>query len=128
MWIISKLSKACREPGEKDYEALLWTLGYFRAHKSLAIKVYSKTEESEVHKICIENKKEMTEITGFSDSSWQDFPDTGRSTIGYKIFLNEGLVEWGTSATIPIAMSSEEEEYMAACTACMSMAHIKVII
>ena len=70
----------------------------------------------------------MTEITGFSDSSWQDFPDTGRSTIGYKIFLNGGLVEWGTSVPIPIAMSSAEAEYMAACTACMSMAHIKMLI
>ena len=25
-WMITKLAKVCRDPGEKDYEALLWTL------------------------------------------------------------------------------------------------------
>ena len=62
----------------------------------------------------------MSEITSFSDSSWQDCPDSGRITIGYKIFIQGGIVEWNTSLPVPIAMSSSEAEYMAAC---MSMTH-----
>ena len=49
-----------------------------------------------------------------SDSSWKDFQDTGRSTIGYKIFLHGVLVEWGTSVPIPIEMISAEATYMSA--------------
>ena len=70
----------------------------------------------------------MTQLTGFSDSSWKDCPDTGRSTVGYKLFINGGLVEWSSSVPIPVAMSSAEAEYMAACSACMAMTHLRMLI
>ncbi|KAI2501282.1 hypothetical protein MHU86_13145 [Fragilaria crotonensis] len=60
----------------------------------------------------------------FSDASWQDCPDTGRSTVGYMIFYNGALIE--ANSTMPtVAMSTSEAEYMAACSATMATAHIR---
>ena len=50
----------------------------------------------------------------FSDSSWQDCPDTGRSTGAYIIFYQGGPIDHGTNVTVPVAQSSAESEYNAA--------------
>ena len=42
----------------------------------------------------------------FSDSSWQDFPDTGRSTGAYMIFYQGGPIDHGTHVPGPVAQSS----------------------
>ena len=47
----------------------------------------------------------------FSDSSWQDCPDTGRSTGAYIIFYQGGLIEHGTHVPGPVAQSNVENEY-----------------
>ena len=70
----------------------------------------------------------MTELTSFSDASWQDCPDTGRSTTGIKIFYQGGAIEWIRSVPVPVAMSSAEAEYMAACSACMAISHLQMLI
>ena len=51
----------------------------------------------------------------FSDSSWQDFPDTGRSTGEYILFCRGGQIDHVTHVTGPVAQSSAESEYNAAC-------------
>ena len=38
----------------------------------------------------------------FSDSSWQDCPDTGRSTGSYIIFYQGGPIEHGTNVPGPV--------------------------
>ena len=50
----------------------------------------------------------------FSDSSWQDCPDTGRSTGAYIIFYQGGPIDHGTHVPVPVAQSSAESEYNAA--------------
>ena len=69
-----------------------------------------------------------TKLVGFSDSSWQDCPDTGRSTGGYLIFYNGNLIDAHTSMPVPIAMSSAEAEYMSACNLCMKLAHLRMLV
>ena len=64
----------------------------------------------------------------FSDSSWQDFPDTGRSTGAYIIFYQGGPIDHGTHVPGPFAQSSAESEYNAACTAGMDLAHFRMLI
>ena len=64
----------------------------------------------------------------FSDSSWQDFPDTGRSTGAYIIFYQGGPIDHGTHVTGKVAQSSAESEYNAACTAGMDLAHFRMLI
>ena len=42
----------------------------------------------------------------FSDSSWQDCPDTGRITGAYIIFYQGGPIDHGTHVPGPVAQSS----------------------
>ena len=64
----------------------------------------------------------------FSDSSWQDCPDTVRSTGAYIIFYQGGKIDHGTHAPVPVAQSSAESEYNAACTEGMALAHFRMLI
>ena len=64
----------------------------------------------------------------FSDSSWQDCPDTGRSTGAYIIFYQGGKIDHGTHGPGSVAQSSAESEYNAACTAGMALAHFRMFI
>ena len=64
----------------------------------------------------------------FSDSSWQDCLDTGRSTGEYMICYQGGPIDHGTHVPGPVAQSSTESEYNAACTAGMDLAHFRILI
>ena len=64
----------------------------------------------------------------FSDSSWQDCPDTGRSTGSYIIYYQGGPIDHGTHVPGPVAQSSAESEYNAACTAGMTLAHFRMLV
>ena len=64
----------------------------------------------------------------FYDSSWQDFQDTGRSTGAYIIFYQGGPIDHITHVTGPVAKSSAESEYNAACTAGMALANFRMLI
>ena len=64
----------------------------------------------------------------FSDSSWQDCPDTGRSTGAYNIFNQGGPIYHGTHVTGPVAQYSAKREYNAACTAGMVLAHFRMLV
>ena len=64
----------------------------------------------------------------FSDSSWQDCPDTGISTRAYIIFYQGGEIDHGTHVPGPVAQSSAESEYNAACTAGMDLSHFMMLI
>ena len=67
-------------------------------------------------------------LMAFSDSSWQYFPDTGRITGAYIIFYQGGPIDHGTHVPGPMAQSSAESEYNAACTAGMALAHFRMLI
>ena len=64
----------------------------------------------------------------FSDSSWKDCPDTGRSTGAYIIFYQGGPIDHGTNVPGPVAQYSAESEYNAACTAGMALAHFRMLV
>ena len=64
----------------------------------------------------------------FSDSSWQDFLETGRSTGAYIIFYQGGPIDYGTHVPGPVAQSSAESKYNEACTAGMALAHFRILI
>ena len=58
----------------------------------------------------------------------QDCPDTGRSAGAYIIFYQGGPIYHVTHVPGPVAQSSAESEYNAACTAGMNLAHFRVLI
>ena len=64
----------------------------------------------------------------FSDSSWKYCTDTGRRTGAYIIFYQGGTIDHGTHVPGPVAQSSAESEYNAACTAGMALAHFRMLI
>ena len=64
----------------------------------------------------------------FSDSSWQDCPDTGRTTGSYIIFYQDGKIDHVTHVPGPVYQSRADSEYNAACTAGMSLAHLRILI
>ena len=64
----------------------------------------------------------------FSDYSLQDCPDTGRSTGAYIIFYQGVPIDHGTHVPGPVAQSSAESEYNAACTAGMALAHFRILV
>ena len=64
----------------------------------------------------------------FSDYSWQDCPDTRRSTGVYNIFYQGGPIDHGTHVQGRVPQSSAESEYNKACTAGMALAHFRMLI
>ena len=64
----------------------------------------------------------------FSDYSWQDFPDTGKSTGAYIILYQGVPIDHGTHVPGPVSQSSAESEYNAACTSIMALAHFRMLV
>ena len=120
LFAVCKLSKACINPEAKDHEALRWLLGYLRRKPDLALKFYPNKQDSPVDQICETTRVPKSDLVIFTDASWQDCPDTARSTIGYEVFYNGALIEANSSLPTPVAMSSAESEYLAACNGAMA--------
>ena len=64
----------------------------------------------------------------FSNPSWQDCPDTGKSTRAYIIFYQGVPIDHGTYVSEPVSQSSAESEYNAACTSGTALAHFSILI
>ena len=61
----------------------------------------------------------------FTDASWQDCPDTSRSTESYLIYLNGGLIDGASFVPSPVALSSAESEYNAAAHGVTGALHMR---
>ena len=72
--------------------------------------------------------KTENQLVVFYDSSWQDGPDTDRSTGSYIIFYQGGQIDHSINVPGPVAQSSAESDYNAACTAGMDLAHFGMLI
>ena len=85
-------------------------------------------EDSPVYDILRKEKIDPAHnFFGMHDSSWQDCPDTGRSTGSYLIFDQGGVVDFSTLVPSPVAMSSAEAECNAGAAAGMAMSHIRML-
>jgi hypothetical protein len=107
---------------------LHWLLGYIKSRPDLAVKFYPNPKKNPIFDICEANAIPYSPLAIITDASWQDCPDTGKSTIGYQIFLNGALIEANTTVPTPIAQSSSEAEYLGACCGAMAGAHIRMIL
>ena len=63
----------------------------------------------------------------FSDSSWQDCPDTGRGTGAYIVFYQGGPIGDSMHVLGPFSQYSAESEYNAAYNSVMALAHFRMI-
>ena len=84
---VHKLAKFSANPGKVHFEGLVHVLRYFRDNKTLGLKYYSDLNDAPVTDLLRQaNIKTKNHLMDFSDYSWQNFPDTGRSTGAYIIF------------------------------------------
>ena len=85
--IIFDVSKPCKfthAPGTKHYQELIHLLQYLRDKTSLGLKFYNESKYYPLHDLLLANKIEnQRNLITFIDSSWQDCPDTGKSTWSY---------------------------------------------
>ena len=83
----------------------------------MGLKYYTDMNEAHVSDILRQpNIKTENQLMAFSDSSWQYFPDTGRSTVAKIIFYQGGPIYHGTHVPGPVSQSSAESEDNTACT------------
>ena len=104
-------------------------LRYIRDNKTLGLKYYADLNDAPVTDLLRQaNIKTKNHLMAFNDSSWQDCPETGRSTGAYIILYQGGPIDHGTHVPGTVAQSSAEIEYNAACTAGMALAHFRMLI
>ena len=80
---VHKLAKFSANPGKLHSEGLVHLLRYIRDNKTLGLKYYEDLNDAPVTDLLRQaNIKTKNHSMVFSNSSWLDFPDTGRSRGG----------------------------------------------
>ena len=104
---VHKLAKFSANPGKLHFEGLIHLLRYIRYNNTLVLKYYADMNDAPVTDLLRQaNIKTKNHLVDFSDSSWQDFPDTRRSTGAYIIFYKGGPIDHGTHVPVPVSQSS----------------------
>ena len=101
-----------------------------KVHHTKCLKFYSNMKESPIYKMLKENNitpNEDTNIT-FSDSSWNNCVDTGRSTGGNISIMQGGPVDHNSHLPVLVATFSGEAEYISAAAVCMRTSHLRMLI
>ena len=101
---VHKLAKFLANHSKVHFEGLVHLLRYIRDNKTLGLKYYADLNDAPMtdllRQASINTKNHLMD---FSDSSWQDCPDTGRSTGAYIIYYQVGPIDRGTHVPGPIA-------------------------
>ena len=99
---VHKLAKFSEKPGKVNFEGLVHLLRYIRDNNTLVLKYYVDMNDAPVYDLLKQAiTKTENHLMDFSDSSWQDFPDTDRSTGAYNIFYQCGTINHGTHVPVP---------------------------
>ena len=101
-YAVNKLAKFSNNPGVIHFRAILHLIGFIKSTSSKGINFYADIVHSPIYKMLKENNIQVTKETvlTFSDSSWNDCIDTGRSTGGYMIFRQSGAVDYGDRKSV----------------------------
>ena len=96
---VHKLGKFSANPGKVHFEVLIHFLINIRHYNNLGLKYYADLNDAPVTDILRQaNNKTKNHLMEFSDSSWQDCPDTGRNTGAYIIFNQGGPIDHCTNS------------------------------
>ena len=99
-----KVAKFSTNPDKVHSEGLINILSYIRENNTLGLKYYADMNDAPVSELLRQASiKNENHLMDFSDSSWQDFPDTGRSTVSYIIFYQGGKIDHGTHVPGPVS-------------------------
>ena len=115
---VHKLAIFSSKPGKVYFEGLVHLLRYIRDNNTLFLKYYADINDSPesylLRQVIINTENQLM---AFSDSSFQYFPDTGRSIGAYIIFYQGGPIDHGTHVPVPVAQSNAKSDFNAAYTA-----------
>ena len=104
-------------------------LRYISKNKNLDLKYYYDINDEPLSDLSIQAIIDTdNQLMVISDSIWQDFPDTGRSTGAYIIFYQGGKIDHGTHVSGPVAQSSTERAYNIECTTGIYLAHFRMLV
>ena len=93
---VYKLAKFLSNPGKLHFEGLVHLLRYIRENKTLGLKYYDDMNDVPLSDLLRQASiKTKNKMMAFSDSSWQDCPDTRRITGAYIIFYQVGTIDHG---------------------------------
>ena len=108
---------------------MIWLVSYIHKFPNKAIHFYSDINSSPIGHILHQSDLSLNDklTVTFTDASWQDDVDTGRSTGGYIIFKSGGPIDHRCHLPVPIALSTGEAEYLAASVACTAAQHIRMM-
>ena len=99
---VGVVSRYMANPGKEHWSAVKWVLRYLRGTSSYCI-TYNKSSEF---------------VCGYVDSDFAGDLDKRRSTSGYVFTLAGGAISWMSKLPNVVALSTTEEEYIAASHAC----------
>eukprot|EP00961_Rhodomonas_salina_P036366 488841-Rhodomonas_salina.1 len=109
----SFLSRFVSNPSEKIYAALKRVLRYLKGTAHYGVGYTSDPDKMRGFK--------PNELWGYVDSLYADDEINSKSTMGYCLYLNGGLVSWKTKLSPVIALSTADAEFIASCFACEIM-------
>ena len=129
IFAVNKLAKYTRKPGKVHFEALIHLLRYLRDNSLYGIRFYSVIEESPIYQmLTAQSITEKHFLFGFTDSSWNDDQDSGRSTGCFIIIYMGGIVDHSSNMPDSVALSSAEAEYNKGCVAFMAASHLRMLL
>ena len=103
-------------------------LRYIRDKNNLVLEYYSKIEYAPLSNTLKQvGLNTENQLVVFSDSRWQDSPDTGRSTGEYIVFNQGGPIDHFPHVLVPVAQYSSESENNVSFAALMDLAHFRII-
>jgi hypothetical protein len=124
---VRKLAKFNTRPGRKHYEAAAHFLRHLRCNtRRGGIRYYANLSDSPFTKLLASFDGPVDyPVVLCTDASWQDCPDTSRSTGCYMIFVQGGIVDAASFVPNPIALSSAESEYNAGAFGVTAAQHVR---
>jgi transposase InsO family protein len=126
---VNKLAKYSKKPGKIHFEAMLHILRYLRDNSLVGIKFYSDMKDSPITRMLVtENIQQSHPFFTFSDSSWNDDVDTGRSTGCFIVMYMGGIIDHSSNLPDPVALSSAEAEYNEGCLAFMATSQLRMLL
>jgi hypothetical protein len=97
---VNKLCKYMANPGDAHWKLLKHLIRYLKGTKNLALKYAFSSSEGST-------------INGYSDSSFADCIDSGRSTMAYTFFYGSALLSWYSKLGSYVTTCTNHSEYNA---------------
>ena len=125
---VHKLAKFSSNTGKVHFDSLVHLLIYIRENNNLGLKYYPKIEDAPPSDLLRQDIiKTDNQLLILSDSSFQDFPDTGINKGAYIVFYQGGPIDNCTHFPVTVDKSSADSEYNAACNVGMALYNFRML-